>query len=33
MLRREACARGGTQAWFWRTAVGAEIDLLLDGRP
>lgn len=30
LLRRERIARPATQAFFWRTAVGAEIDLLLD---
>jgi hypothetical protein len=30
LLRRERLARPATQAYFWRTAVGAEIDLLLD---
>jgi hypothetical protein len=30
LLRRERVARPATQAYFWRTAVGAEIDLLLD---
>ncbi len=30
VLRRERLAHPGTQAYFWRTAAGAEIDLLLD---
>jgi uncharacterized protein len=30
VLRRERLAQPGTQAFFWRTAVGAEIDLVLD---
>ncbi|MEO7852629.1 MAG: ATP-binding protein, partial [Rubrivivax sp.] len=30
VLRRERLVRPTTQAYFWRTAVGAEIDLLLD---
>lgn len=30
ILRRERPARPGTQAYFWRTAAGAEIDLVLD---
>jgi predicted AAA+ superfamily ATPase len=30
VLRRERLAHPGTQAFFWRTAAGAEIDLLLD---
>ena len=30
VLRRERLSRPGTQAYFWRTAAGAEIDLLLD---
>ena len=30
VLRRERLARESTQAFFWRTAVGAEIDLVLD---
>ena len=30
VLRRERFAHPSTQAWFWRTAAGAEIDLLLD---
>ena len=30
ILRRERLARPGTQAYFWRTAAGAEIDLVLD---
>jgi uncharacterized protein len=30
VLRRERLAHPGTQAFFWRTAVGAEIDLVLD---
>lgn len=30
LLRRERIARPATQAYFWRTAAGAEIDLLLD---
>lgn len=30
VLRREHIARPAAQAWFWRTAAGAEIDLLLD---
>jgi uncharacterized protein len=30
LLRRERVVRPGTQAFFWRTAAGAEIDLLLD---
>lgn len=29
LLRRERIARPATQAFFWRTAAGAEIDLLL----
>ena len=30
ILRRERLAHPGTQACFWRTAAGAEIDLVLD---
>ena len=30
VLRRERVARPTSQAWFWRTAAGAEVDLLLD---
>jgi predicted AAA+ superfamily ATPase len=30
VLRRERLAHPGAQAFFWRTAVGAEIDLVLD---
>jgi predicted AAA+ superfamily ATPase len=30
ILRRERVAHPGSQAYFWRTAAGAEIDLLLD---
>ena len=30
LLRRERVAHPSTQAFFWRTAVGAEIDLVLD---
>ncbi len=30
VLRRERIAHPSAQAWFWRTAAGAEIDLLLD---
>ena len=30
VLRRERVARPGSEPWFWRTAAGAEIDLLLD---
>ncbi len=30
LLRRERVAHPRTQAYFWRTAAGAEIDLLLD---
>lgn len=30
LLRRERLAHPRTQAYFWRTAAGAEIDLLLD---
>jgi uncharacterized protein len=30
LLKRERIFRPSTQAFFWRTAVGAEIDLLLD---
>ncbi len=30
LLRRERVARPSTQTFFWRTAVGAEIDLVLD---
>jgi len=30
VLRRERIARPHTQAFFWRTAAGAEIDLVLD---
>ncbi|MBE7419879.1 MAG: ATP-binding protein [Ideonella sp.] len=30
VLRRERWARPATQAFFWRTAAGAEIDLVLD---
>lgn len=30
LLRRERVAHPGTQAGFWRTAAGAEIDLVLD---
>ena len=30
ILRRERIVRPGSQPWFWRTAAGAEIDLVLD---
>ena len=30
LMRRERVARPSSQAWFWRTAAGAEVDLLLD---
>ena len=30
LLRRERLAHPRTQAYFWRTAAGAEIDLVLD---
>jgi uncharacterized protein len=30
ILRRERMSHPGTQAFFWRTAAGAEIDLVLD---
>lgn len=30
VLRRERLAHSGTQAFFWRTAAGAEVDLVLD---
>lgn len=30
ILRRERVARPATQAFFWRTAAGAEVDLVLD---
>lgn len=30
VLRREKLAHPGTQAFFWRTSAGAEIDLVLD---
>lgn len=30
VLRRERIARSGTQVYFWRTAAGSEIDLVLD---
>ena len=30
ILRRERIAHPASQAWFWRTQAGAEIDLLLD---
>ncbi len=30
VLRRERVARPTSQPWYWRTAAGAEIDLLLD---
>lgn len=30
VLRRERLAHPGSQAYFWRTAAGAEIDLVLD---
>jgi len=30
VLRRERLAHPGTQAFFWRTAAGAEVDLVLD---
>lgn len=30
LLRRERVARPSTQGYFWRTAAGAEIDLVLD---
>jgi predicted AAA+ superfamily ATPase len=30
VLRREALAHPGSQAYFWRTAAGAEVDLLLE---
>jgi hypothetical protein len=30
VLRREAVAHPGSHAWFWRTAAGAEVDLLVE---
>ena len=30
VLRREQLSHPGTQAYFWRTAAGAEVDLVLD---
>ena len=30
VLRRERVARPGSLPWFWRTAAGAEVDLVLD---
>ena len=30
VMRRERVARPASRAWFWRTAAGAEVDLLLD---
>ena len=30
LLRRERVARPGTSPWFWRTAAGAEVDLVLE---
>jgi predicted AAA+ superfamily ATPase len=30
ILRREAVAHPGSQAWFWRTAAGAEVDLVVE---
>ena len=30
LLRRERLARPHVQAYFWRTAIGAEVDLVLD---
>ena len=30
LLRRERVVHPASQAWFWRTAAGAEVDLLLD---
>jgi predicted AAA+ superfamily ATPase len=30
VLRRERLSHGTTQGYFWRTAIGAEIDLVLD---
>jgi predicted AAA+ superfamily ATPase len=30
VLRRERAARPASTPWFWRTAAGAEVDLLLD---
>ena len=30
VLRRERAARPASTSWFWRTAAGAEVDLLLD---
>lgn len=30
ILRREALAHAGSQAFFWRTAAGAEVDLVLE---
>ncbi|MSQ70520.1 MAG: ATP-binding protein [Betaproteobacteria bacterium] len=30
VLRRERVARPASSPWFWRTAAGAEVDLLLD---
>ena len=30
ILRREALAHPGSQAYFWRTAAGAEVDLVLE---
>ena len=30
ILRREACAHPGSQAFFWRTAAGSEADLVLE---
>jgi predicted AAA+ superfamily ATPase len=30
VLRRERIARPGATPWFWRTAAGAEVDLIID---
>ena len=30
ILRREAVAYPGSQAFFWRTAAGAEVDLVIE---
>ncbi len=30
VLRRERAAHPGSQPWFWRTAAGAEIDLVIE---
>jgi len=30
VLRREAVAHSGSQAWFWRTAAGGEVDLVIE---